>query len=532
MKEYPQQERALGTIVDDKARTDKGKTFIYYGDQQITYDQVNERANRIGNGFVELGVKKGDKVAIMMDNCPEWVYLWFGLSKIGAVEVPINTATKGWQLQYTINESDADILVIDKQYIDRLVLVQDELKILKRVIIFPGFDGEKPFPDVKFTQGTFGELYSSRSEMPNVDVKHSDLMAIMYTSGTTGPPKGVMLCHNHQYVLAQNLVKVMELDSKDVYYSFYPYFHNTAQALVTLPMLLADGAVAMVPRFSVSRFWSDVARYKCTVIWLFPAQVNLLLKQPNPGFTSLKVVMGIGADEKATNEIEEKWGARLIQSYGSTDVNIISGYLPGDEARPGSAGRVFDEWEVKIFDDDDNELPSNKMGEIVIRHKEPFTLNLGYWKKPEATLEAWRNLWFHTGDAGYFDDDGYLWFGTKIKDAIRRRGENISAYEVELVINSHPAVLESAAIAIPSELGEDDLKVVVVLREGQKLAPEELLKYCEDRMAYYAVPRYVEFKDALPKTEMGDKTKKYLLKEEGITLNTWDREKAGYKLKR
>jgi crotonobetaine/carnitine-CoA ligase len=242
--------------------------------------------------------------------------------------------------------------------------------------------------------------------------------------------------------------------------------------------------------------------------------------------------MGIGADEKATKEIEEKWGVRLIQSYGSTDANIISGYLPGVKARPESAGRVFDEWCLKIFDQDDNELPPNKMGEIVIRHKEPFTLNLGYWKKPEATLELWRNLWFHTGDAGYFDEDGYLWFSTKIKDAIRRRGENISAYEVEMVINSHPAVLESAAIAVPSELGEDDLKVVVILKEGQKLSHEDLLKYCEDHLAYFAVPRYVEFKDALPKTEMGDKTKKYLLKEEGITLNTWDREKAGYKLRR
>ena len=531
MKEYSQKERALGLILEDKAKTNKGMTFIYYGEQRITYDQVNEQAKRIGSAFLELGVKKGDNVAIMMDNCPEYVYLWFGLSKIGAVEVPINTAIKGWQLHYTINESDATILVIDKLYIDRLIFVQGELKTLRRIIVYPEFEDGKPSLDLKFSQSTFNELYHSRTPI-STDVKHSDLVAIMYTSGTSGPPKGVMLCHNHEYVLARNLVKVMELSRKDVYYNFYPYFHNTAQALITLPMLLADGAVAIVPRFSVSKFWSDVDRYKCTALWLFPAQVNLLLKQACPGRTSLRVVMGIGADEKATKEIEEKWGVRLIQSYGSTDANIISGYLPGDKARPGSAGRVFEEWEIKIVDQDDNELPPDKMGEIVIRHKEPFTLNLGYWKQPEATLASWRNLWFHTGDAGYYDEDGYLWFSTKIKDAIRRRGENISAYEVEMVINSHPAVLESAAIAVPSELGEDDLKVVVILKGGQKLSHEDLLKYCEDHLAYFAVPRYVEFKDALPKTEMGDKTKKYVLKEEGITPNTWDREKAGYKLKR
>ena len=529
---YPQQQRTLGIILDDKAKKNKGKTFIYWEDQQITYDQVNERANRIGNSFTQLGVKKGDNVAIMMDNCPDYVYLWFGLSKIGAIEVPINTAIKGWQLQYTLNDSDAEIMVTDRHYIDRLILIQDELKTIKRVIIFPDFDKGEPLTELKFTQSTFTELYDGLSETPNVIVKHSDLMAIMYTSGTTGPPKGVMLCYNHEYILSRNVVRVMGLDSNSIAYDFYPTFHNTGQCLIILPMLLADGAAAIVPRFSVSRFWSDVARYKCTALWLFPAQVNLLLKQPAPDKNTLKIVKIYGASKEDSERMEREWGVSVVQGYGSTDANVITSYVPGDEVRHGSAGRAFPEWEVKIFDADDNELPANKMGEIVHRPKESFTLNLGYWKKPEATVEAWRNLWFHTGDAGYLDEDGYLWFSGKIKDSIRRRGENISALEVEIVIDSHPAILESVVIAVPSELGEDDVKAVVVLKKGQKLQPEELLKYCEDRMAYFAIPRYVEFKDDLPKTEMGGKTKKYLLREEGITPNTWDREKAGYKIKR
>ena len=535
MKEYRKSERVLGFILEDKAKTNKGKGFVRYKDQELTYDQINERANRVGNSFLELGIEKGDKVGIMLPNCLEFLDVWFGLSKIGAVEVPMNTAFKGHQLQHVINSSDVSMFVVDQQFLDRVGFVQDELKGLERLIVFPSEGERKNTPELRFEQIPFGVLYEGSPSPPGVEVKHSDLMAIMHTSGTTGPSKGVMLCHSHQYLLGLTTARGLRMGSEDIFYNYYPYFHNTAQAHNTYGTLIADASLIMRERFSVGAYWNDIRQHNCTVTYTIGIILDMLLKQPerpDDADNPLRTSFTIGGPKETYEAFEKRFGAILIEGYGSTEANVPI-INPYDQRKLGSCGIILPEWEVKIFDEDDNELPPGKVGEIVVRPKESYILFLGYYKMEKTTVEAFRNLWYHSGDAGYFDEEGYLYFMDRVNDVIRRRGEFISSYDVETVVNAHTSVLESAAIGVPSPefKGEHEVKVVVVLKEGIQLSPEELISFCEERMAYFSVPRYVEFKVSIPKTPT-EKVEKHRLKAEGITSTTWDREKAGYKLRR
>ncbi|MEE4351342.1 MAG: AMP-binding protein, partial [Desulfatiglans sp.] len=229
-------------------------------------------------------------------------------------------------------------------------------------------------------------------------------------------------------------------------------------------------------------------------------------------------------------DFEGRFQLKVIEGYGLTETGMIT-YNPWEETVIGSCGKATPNYEVKIFDNDDNEVPPNTLGEIVVRSKTPYTMCLGYYKMPEKTVEVFRNFYFHTGDAGIMDEKGYLYFRDRVKDYIRRRGENISSFEVERVFLGHPDVAECAAISVKSEYSEDEVMVVVVPKEGKKIAYEELLDWCVPRMPYFAVPRYVLVEDQLPKTP-NEKVRKNILREAGVTDKTWDREKAGYKVSR
>lgn len=535
MKDYPKDERVLGWILEDKAKTNKGKVFVRYRDHELTYAQVNAKANQVGNGFAKLGIKKGDKVGIMLPNCPEYLYLWFGLGKIGAVEVPVNTAFKGHQLHHVLHSSDVSILVVDQQFLDRVEFLPEELKKLKRLIVFSSAGEKNESAKLKYAQLPFEVLYEGSPSPPGVEVKHSDLIAIIHTSGTTGPSKGVMLSHCQQHNLGWNMAVHARMTSEDNYYNFFPFFHNTAQAIITVATMLADASMGIRERFSASAFWEEVRKYQYTVATLMGAMLVFFLQQPetpDDADHSLRVAYTLGGTKEIYEAFEKRFKIDLFQVYGGTEHNVVS-YNTYGKKKHGSCGMVLPDFEVKIFDEEDNELPSGQKGEIVVRPKDPFVTFLGYYNMLEKTLESWRNLWYHTGDTGYFDEEGYLYFLDRQKDVIRRRMEFISSTDVERIINSHPAILESAAIGVPSFSfkGDEEVKAVVVLKEGMQLSPEELISYCEPRLAYFAIPRYVEFQKALPKTPT-EKVQKHKLKEEGITPLTWDREKAGYKLKR
>jgi crotonobetaine/carnitine-CoA ligase len=315
------------------------------------------------------------------------------------------------------------------------------------------------------------------------------------------------------------------LTEADTLYASTPLFYMLATILGVVPTLLVRSKIRIAPRFSASQYWDDIRACGATVAHSVFSVIPILLKQPPSPLDRQHNCRALFI-AKSNAEFEERFGVRLIEIYGSTEMNIVA-YNPWDEPKAGSCGKPAPNFEVKIVDDDDNELPVGETGEIVARPLEPFSISYGYYKRPEITVEMWRNLWFHCGDRGYFDEDGYLFYVDRKKDVIRRGGENISSYELERQVNSHPLVLESAAIPVPSELGEDEVKVCVVLQPGADVGASELLEHVSELVPRFMAPRYLEFVAELPRTG-SLKIEKYKLQQDGLNERTFDRKTAGY----
>lgn len=532
MKEYPRDERILTHILEDKARTHEDHVVFQFRDDPITFGELNERINKVARGFQKLGVKHGDKVAIMLPNSPEFLYTWFGLNKIGAVEVPINLALKGIGLAYQLNQSDSVALVADVRYLENLKVVEDDLKSIRRLVLWSP-EGEIPPRATKLDQLAFPDLLDNPSTAPKAEVGFKDLASIMYTSGTTGPSKGVMMSHHYWYEVWAECVKYARYTEDDVLFTGLPFFHGNAQGITIGPAILADAKAVIVERFSASRLWEEVRKYECTEVNYIGGVIPILLKQPereDDADNPVRIAVGAAASRENMLAFERRFDLKMLEVFGLTECYCCLAN-PYDETRPGSCGKPITGWSVKLVDDDDNEVKPGEIGEFVARPERMWVGTDGYYGKPEATLEFFQNFWMHTGDLGRRDEDGYFYFVDRKKQAIRRRGENISSFEVEAVMNAHPAVLESCAVGVPSEVGEEEVKVVIVAKEGQTVTPEEIIQWCEPRMAYFAIPRYLAIREALPKTP-SERVEKYKLKKEGITPDCWDREKAGIVLKR
>jgi len=532
MEKYEFEKRTLGYALEDKARSMGDKILLLHEDLKVTYKEMNETANRVANSFFSLGIEKGDKVCMVMTNSVEFHYVRFALAKIGAVMVPINVALKGDLLRYIIDNSDASVIVADSDLVDRILFIQEEIKKVKSIILVPeALNGVKEFSQ-NFSIKNFTELYDGSPKQPACDVRFYNPMSILYTSGTTGPSKGAILSHAHHYSVAYQESQYGRYTEDSVVYSCLPFFHANASTALQ-GTILAGGTFAMGKRFSLTTFWDEIKSYGATHTNVLGSIFPLLARQPakeDDANNPLRVMNAVPWLPEFEN-FEKRFDLKLITMYGLTESGIVIVSPFEEKIRPGSCGKPIEVYDVKIVDDYDIECAPNATGEIVARGKEPYTQMDGYYNNPEATASAFRNLWFHTGDYAYKDEDGYFYFVDRKKDALRRRGENISSFEVEKVINSHPKVLESGVFAVPSELGEDEVMAALVLKEGEKVTPEELIAYCNDRMAYFAVPRYLVFSDSLPKTPT-QRVEKYKLREEGVTKDTWDREKAGYKLKR
>ncbi len=524
--------RVLGELIKDRVTRNAGKIFLRFKDQGFTYEEIDRFSNRCAHGFLKLGIAQGDKVSIMLPNCPEYLYLWFGLAKIGAVEVPVNTSYKGEFLRHIVDQSDSKILVIAYDLVDRLQPIEDSLKKLKKIIVL-GNGQRKDFEPSVIPPVGFEEFFNSSEAPVDLKILPWDPISIIYTSGTTGLSKGAIGSHNFWIVVAEKMLEYREGGKDDIFLTFLPLYHFNAQVLTTLTALVAEAQMVLLDRFSASRFWDEIRHYGATQFNYLGAVMPILAKQPGKKDDSdnpARIALGAGCPPAVMEEMEKRFGITCLEGFGMTEIGIPI-HVRVNDRRKGSCGKPMDIYEMKLFDDHDSEVPPGEIGEIVFRPREPFIMMSDYYNMPEKTLEAFRNLWFHTGDLARRDEDGYFYFVDRKKDALRRRGENISSFEVERAINTHPDVLESAAVAVPSEVGEDEVKICVVLKPDVTLLPEELIAYCEDRMPYFAVPRFVEFMESLPKTPT-ERVQKYLLKQAGVTPNTWDREQAGYQLKR
>ncbi len=534
MQEYSQHDRVLTDIIEDKARQFPDHVVFQFRDDPITLEEFNTRINQAAKGFLELGVKHGDKVAIMLPNNPEFLYVWFGLNKIGACEVPVNVALKGQGLAYQMVQSDCVALVADLQYLDRLEGVAGELESIRHIIYTDSAATGSPLPSWPgFEHLRYAEFSDRSQDSPGIAVHYSDLASILYTSGTTGVSKGVKFSHHYWYDIWAESVKYSRYTEDDVLYTGLPFFHGNAQGITIGPAILADAKAVIVERFSASRLWDDCRRWNCTEANYIGGIIPILLKQTprdDDGDNPVRLMVGAAAPADEWHAFQERFNTKLLEVYGMTECYccLVSPY---DEPRAGSCGKAITGWDVQIVDDDNNECEPGSLGEFIARSNKRFVGTTGYYNKPEATLDLFDSGWIHTGDLGRMDEDRYFYFVDRKKQAIRRRGENISSVEVESIVSSHEAVLESCVVGVPSELGEEEVKAVVVLKDGLKATEEELIRWCEPRMAYFAIPRYIAIRSSLPKTP-SERVEKFKLKEEGITPDCWDREEAGIELQR
>lgn len=536
MYDYPLKQRTIAHLLADKANRIGDRTWLIYGDQRYSYAQAHDISNRYANGFAELGIKKGDHVAVMLPNCPEFIWTIWGLGKLGAVTVPLNTAARGDLLRYFVTQSDSCCVVVADEWADRMAEALEGGNKIRAFVTLAGAGTKlaglgRPLVDIK-------SLAGAPSREPDPELVHaSDPQYIMYTSGTTGPSKGVISPHSQAHGVGRSLARNYGYRGDDVIFTCLPLFHGNALWYSCYAAFWADCTLAVSPRFSASTFWDEIRATGATQFNSLGAMTNILLRlPPSPRDRDHRVrqAMIVPLSRESYRDVSGRFGVQVTSLYAMTETFAVTMFTPDDpEAKGASAGRTRGLAEVQIVDEEDNPLPAGEVGEICVRPCEPGIMMTGYYKMAEATVCDTRNLWLHTGDRGQLDADGYLYFVDRKKEAIRRRGENISAYEVEMLVAKHPSVLEVAAVPVSSELSEDEVMIYVVCREGHVVSEEELVRFANRNMAHFMVPRFVHFIDALPKTA-SEKIEKYKLKTwaEQNRSSLWDREAVGLKLER
>lgn len=518
------EERTIRRLVEMQGERLGDRPFLVTDGISRTYADLPVAAARFAGTLVKAGVERGDRVALVSENRWEVLQCLLGCAWTGSVLVPINTASRGAQLQHILTNADPKVVMVEAPLLERVTAVTRPAGVacLWRIGAGPDASWEElsstPFPG----EGDAAEPAS---------VGPSDPLAILYTSGTTGPSKGVVCPHAQFYWWGTNVGTWLDLREDDTLYTCLPLFHtNALNAFVQA--LLHGARFAIGPRFSASRFWQRVTEADATVTYLLGAMVSILASRepsPNDRAHRVRVALAPATPAELWHVFRARFGVGIVDGHGMTETNAVIGPRDGEQ-RPGWMGRVMPGFDARVVDEDDVPVPDGTAGELVMRADEPYAFAQGYWRMPEATVAAWRNLWFHSGDR-VVAEDGWLRFLDRMKDAIRRRGENVSAWEVEQVLLQHERIESVAVIPVPASLGEDDVMACVVPRSGAMIDPVELVRFCEPRLPYFAIPRYVEVFDELPLTENG-KIQKFVLRERGVTAATWDREAAGVTVKR
>jgi carnitine-CoA ligase len=519
----------VGRALSERAAACADRILLSFKDQRFTYRDIDTWANRVAAGFRALGIGADDKVCLMLPNCPEFIFAWMGLAKLGAVTVPINPEYRAGGLRHLITLCNARILVIHAQYAEQIAEIAADLRGIERLVYLPG-DGASPENKLAHLRPLpFQELVGAEDQTPIlVERSPTDPLMLIFTSGTTGPAKAVEISHRYALNFARQMIRHVGYNEADVLYTPYPLFHTDAPILSFLPALLLGARCALGVRFSASGFWDEVRSHGATVFSFLGAVISFLWNQPpRPDDSNNPARLAVGCPAPAIwPEFEKRFGLKIVEVYGATECGHVT-WDPLDRPhKNGACGMPTDDYLLKIVDDHDNEVPVGRSGEIVVRPTAPGMMMTGYYGNPEATAASFRELWYHTGDLGFLDAEGYLHFVSRKKDAIRRRGENISAYEIEEGIAAHPAVADVAAIGVASQHTEEDVKVVVALKPGEKLSALDLVDFARKKLSRHMVPRYVEFVDALPKTPTG-KVNKYKLRGDWKTSTTQDCEAGG-----
>jgi carnitine-CoA ligase len=519
-RRLPTAEQTIPALLERQASAHAERRLLTAGGLERTYSQVRDAVARSAGMLTAAGVQRGERVAAICRNRAELLDLVLGCAWAGAIAVPINIAARGPQLEHILRNSGPRILAMDSE----LVGVLETLRRPDGLDQVWALDGAPPALPAGWT---VIPAPPAGEPMPPANVGPGDTAAILYTSGTTGPSKGVCCPHAQFFWWGVEVGELLELGPDDVLYTNLPLFHTNALNAF-MQALLAGGRYVLGPRFRASAFWRRLADSEATVTYLLGAMITILWRHP-PGPEDrahrVRVALAPASPANLMEPFRERFGVQLVEGYGSTETNCPIG-VPPREQRPGYMGRLRDGFEARVGRADDTPAPEGEPGELLLRQREPFAFATGYFGMPAETVAAWRNLWFHTGDRVVREPDGWFRFLDRSKDAIRRRGENISSFEVEQVVSQCPGVAQVAVFGVPSGLGEEEVMAAVVPEPGSRLDPSEVLRFCEPRLAYFAIPRYVDMLDSLPLTENG-KVRKAVLRERGVGKGTYDREGIG-----
>jgi len=493
-----------------------GRVAFTYEGRPCSYEHLHDRSSRVARWLVDAGVRRGDTVAMLMRNSAEFLHVWLGIAQSGAIAVPVNSAMVGEGLHYTLQHSGAVGLMADSDLWSQIQGLPPLPDLRWRVVVGPG-------PGTADSAVAFDELLSVPQLEATVHIDRLDPMSIIYTSGTTGLPKGVVLSHNSYLNTGRYFAKHFDITQDDVLHTCLPLFHCNAQQTTFMAGLLQGAPIALNGKFSLSRFWDWIHDSGATMTNLLGSMLALLAKrEPSASdrVNTLRYMIAAPVQPAIHRALEERFEVRIVEGYGLSETGTMCCINPVNDTRIGTIGLPLDHNELRIVDETGEQVPDGVRGEIVTRSHVPGAYMTGYFKEPEQTAEAVRRGWFHTGDVGLRRDDGYFVFVDRLKDTIRRRGENISSVLVERGLAEHPDIIEAAAVGAPSELSEEDVKVVVIVRPGVTLDPREVIDWCAQRMSDFMVPRYVEFRAELPRTETG-RVHKYVLRREGVG-SAWD----------
>jgi len=516
----------LTELFSDRVRQIPDKTFIHFEDGSWTYKELDNFSNRLSHSLMSKGMKKGDVIATISNNNAESLIIWLACLKIGAIWSGLNTALVGKNLVYTLNNTTARILFIEEDKYPKIEEVHGQLESVQD-IVFLKSDRQKQ---------TFESFLSKQDTPIQIQHKPSDPSVIVYTGGTTGLPKGVVLPHFANICAAYRYRAFHRVTPEDRHLTVLQLYHTGGQQMGIWGPMLSEIETVALKRFSASRYWDQVKHFNATILDPMGAMYTMLIKQSkreDDKNRPRKIMWGVttGVPSDIAKEFQERFNFQFMEVYAlSESGGILLIHNTPEDCKEGSNGRGRDWADIAIAGENDELLPSGESGEILLRPKVPHSFMLGYWRDEKRTLEVFSNLWLHTGDLGYLDEDGYLYFQGRQAHWLRRRSENISAYEIESVLNDHPSIKYVVIVGVPSDIGEEEVKAYVQLESGKTLEPSELIGWCVGKLAHFKIPRYIEFVEDFPRSQTKEEVERFKLRAMGVG-QSWDRESEGIKVR-
>ena len=511
--------RTIRDSLEHKVLLTPDKTFLIFEDDGktsiFTYQQFNDQVNKVANGLLALGVKKGDKINLHLTNCPQFLFFWFGCSKIGAVIMPTNPLSPPSELSYPLQHSESILSVTQPNLLSTVLAAKENCPNIRNVILCQSI---KKIEETIF----FNDLVSNQStELKSLGLSPSDDAAILYTSGTTSKPKGVLVTHANYIYLSEAISQSVRLSAKDRHLVTLPLFHANAQYYSFMTALNVGGSVALMSRFSASRFMKQAAQHQCTITSLFAAPMRMLLGQPTQETDKKSGLrLAIFAQNITPFQLEE-WESRfqvpLMQIYGMTETMGQPLSNPLDAKRNNmTIGTVTLGYQCRIVDGDGKDVPRNTPGQLLVHGEPGVSIMKGYFKDPIATASTMQDGWLWTGDIVSVDALGYFTFVDRAKDMIKRAGENVAAGEVEAVLKEHQAVADAAVIGVPDPIRDESIKAFIILSKGHSASEEELILFCKSKLSKFRVPEFIEFLEDFPRTSVG-KIQKHILRRRSAT---------------